>query len=226
MPIHKLEGENIMTKNSVLTRARRALATNLALVVAAIACMQAAQAGCGQYGPAKKLVDSLSPAALGAPRFIRASYEDDESPDWREHAQPAITGLWYFQYLSKGNSALGIKDGAILDQGNTIWFADGNEMTSSAMRAPDTGSICLGIWVRTGELTYELNHIGNSWDPVHNVAVGPAFIKQYVTLEKNLDKYTGVVTIIQYQADGKTVEVELKGIIVATRQTVNTKTQP
>jgi hypothetical protein len=189
--------------------------------------MQASQAGCGQYGPAKKLADSLSPSALGAPRFIRAAYQwvDDESSDWRDHAPP-ITGLWYFQYLSKGNKALGIPDGAVLDQGNTIWFADGNEMTSSAMRAPDTGSICLGIWERTGELTYELNHIGNSWDPVHNVAAGPAFIKQYVTLERNRDKYTGVVTITQYKADGKSVEIELKGIIVATRQTVNTKTQP
>jgi hypothetical protein len=190
--------------------------------------MQTSHAGCGEYGTAKKLVDSLSPASLGAPRFIRTAYQsvDDESSDWRDHERPAITGLWYFQYLSKGNGALGIPDGAVLDQGNTIWFADGNEMTSSAMRAPDTGSICVGVWVRTGEHTYELNHIGNSWDPVNNVAAGPAFIKQYVTLEKGSDKYTGVVTIIQYKADGRTVEVELKGIIVATRQTVDTKTQP
>lgn len=217
-----------MTNYSVLTRASRALATNLALVVLGLAFMQASHAGCGQYDPAKKLADSLSPATLGAPRFIRAAYQwvDDESPEWRDHAQPAITGLWYFQYLSKGNKALGIPDGAILDQGNTIWFADGNEMTSSAMRAPDTGSICLGVWERTGEYTYELNHIGNSWDPVHNVTAGPAFIKQYVTLEKSRDKYTGVVTIIQYKADGKSVDIELKGIITATRQTVNTKTQP
>jgi hypothetical protein len=215
-----------MARNSILTRAGRALATKLALVVVGLAFMQVSHAGCGQYGAARKLIDSLSPSSLGAPRFVRANYQlvDDESSDWRDHAQPAITGLWYFQYLSKGNA--GIKDGTVLDQGNTIWFADGNEMTSSAMRAPDTGSICLGTWVRTGENTYELNHIGNSWDPVHNVAAGPAFIKQYVTLEKGSDKYTGVVTIIQYKADGKTVDVELKGIIAATRQTVNTQTQP
>ena len=121
-----------MTKNSFLTRAGRALATNVALVVVGLACMQASHAGCGQYGPAKKLADSLSPSSLGAPRFIRAAYQlvDDESSEWRDHRQPAITGLWYFQYLSKGNKALGIPDGAILDQGNTIWFADGNEMTS------------------------------------------------------------------------------------------------
>jgi len=34
------------------------------------------------------------------------------------------------------------------------------------------------------------------------------------------------VTIIQYKAGGKSVDVELTGIITATRQTVDTKTQP
>jgi hypothetical protein len=218
-----------MARNSLFTRSSKALLTNLAFAVFGIAFMQASHAGCGQYNaPAKSAVDWRSPSSSGSPRFMRADYRlvDDDSSDWREHEKPPITGLWYFQYLSKGNTALGIPDGAPLDAGNTIWFADGNEMTSSAMRAPDTGSICLGTWERTGYRTYELNHIGNSWDPVHNVTAGPAFIKQFVTLEPGADKYTGVVTIIQYKADGKSVEIELKGIIVASRQTVNTATQP
>jgi hypothetical protein len=218
-----------MARNSFLTRSSKALLTNVAFAVLGIAFMQASQAGCGHYNPAaKSAVDWRSPSSSGSPRFIRADYRlvNDDSSDWREHAKPPITGLWYFTYLSKGNTALGIPDGAPLDAGNTIWFADGNEMTSSAMRAPDTGSICLGTWERTGDRTYELNHIGNSWDPVHNVTAGPAFIKQFVTLEPGADKYTGVVTIIQYKADGKTVDIELKGIIVASRETVNTTTQP
>jgi hypothetical protein len=218
-----------MARNSLLTRSSKALLTNLAFAVLGIAFMQASYAGCGQYDPpSKSVVDWRSPASSGSPRFIRADYRlvDDDSSDWREHAKPAITGLWYFKYLSKGNTALGIPDGATLDAGNTIWFADGNEMTSSAMRAPDTGSICLGTWERTGDRTYELNHIGLSWDPVHNVTAGPAFIKQFVTLENGADQYTGVVTIIQYKADGTSVDIELKGVIVANRLTVNTKTQP
>jgi hypothetical protein len=221
-----------MARNSLLTRSK-ALLTNVALVVLGVAFMQAAHAGCGQYDPpSKSASDWRSPSTFGSPRFIRADYRtdyrlvDDDWSDWREHAKPPITGLWYFKYLSKGNTGLGIPDGAILDQGNTIWFADGNEMTASGMRAPDTGSICLGTWERTGDRTYELNHVGLSWDPVHNVTAGPAFIKQFVTLERGADRYTGVVTIIQYKPDGKTVDIELKGVIAATRVTVNTKTEP
>jgi hypothetical protein len=35
-----------------------------------------------------------------------------------------------------------------------------------------------------------------------------------------------VVTTIQYKADGKSVDIELKGAIAASRVTVNTTTQP
>jgi hypothetical protein len=221
-----------MARNSLFARSSKVLLSNVVFAVLSIAFIQASHAGCGQYdAPPKSAVDWRS-SSLGSPRFIRADYRSDyrlvgaDSSDWHEPAKPPITGLWYFKYLSKGNSALGIKDGDTLDAGNTIWFADGNEMTSSGMRAPDTGSICLGTWERTGDRTYELNHIGLSWDPVHNVTAGPAFIKQFVTLEPGADRYTGVVTIIQYKADGKSVDLELKGIIVASRETVNTTTQP
>jgi hypothetical protein len=90
------------------------------------------------------------------------------------------------------------------------------------MRAPDTGSICMGVWKRTGEWTYELNHIGQSWDPVKNVYVGPAFIKQYVTLEEGANKYFGAFFVTQYGADGKTVLMKAKGVITATRVTIDT----
>ncbi len=217
-----------MARNSLFTRSSKALLSNVAFAVLGIAFMQASHAGCGQYDPPSKSAVDWRTSSSGSVQFIRAEYRvvDDESSDWREHAKPPITGLWYFTYLSKGNTALGIHDGAPLDAGNTIWFADGNEMTSSAMRAPDSGSICLGTWERTGDRTYELNHIGLSWDPVHNVTAGPAFIKQFVTLEPGGDKYTGVVTIIQYKADGKSIDIELKGIIAASRVTVNSTSQP
>jgi hypothetical protein len=220
-----------MTRNLLFTRSSKAFLTGVAFAVVSIASIQASHAGCGKYGPpSKSAIDWRLPSSTGSPRFIRADYRADYrlvDDDWsgcQEHAKPPITGLWYFKYLSKGNT--GITDGATLDEGNTIWFADGNEMTSSAMRAPDTGSICLGTWGRTGERTYELNHIGLSWDPVHNVTAGPAFIKQFVTLEPGADQHTGVVTIIQYKADGKSVDIELKGAIAASRVTVNTTTQP
>jgi hypothetical protein len=117
-----------------------------------------------------------------------------------------IVGLWVFRYISNGNlETLGIRDGTVLDGGNTIWYADGNENTVSGVRAPDTGDVCLGIWQRTGQYNYELNHIGLSWDPVKKVGGGPAFIKQLVTLSEDGQSYVGVVTIRQLEPDGKTL---------------------
>jgi hypothetical protein len=130
-----------MTRNLLFTRSSKAFLTGVAFAVLSIASIQASHAGCGKYGPpSKSAIDWRLPSSTGSPRFIRADYRadyrlvDDDWSGWQEHAKPPITGLWYFKYLSKGNT--GITDGATLDEGNTIWFADGNEMTSSAMRAP------------------------------------------------------------------------------------------
>jgi hypothetical protein len=120
-----------MARNSLFTRSSKSLLTNVAFAVLGIAFMQASHAGCGQYdSPSKRAVDWRSSSSSGSVRFIRADYRlvGDDSSDWRERAKPPITGLWYFNYLSKGNTALGIPDGATLDAGNTIWFADGKSV--------------------------------------------------------------------------------------------------
>jgi hypothetical protein len=87
--------------------------------------------------------------------------------------------------------------------------------------------VCLGIWKRTGEWTYELNHIGLSWDPVKGLPGGPAFIKQSVTLGKDLNSYTGSFSIRQLDPDGKTLSTPapILGTIVATRVNIDTDTQ-
>ena len=120
-----------------------------------------------------------------------------------------------------------------VDGGNTVWFADGNEITYSGIRDPATGATCLGVWKQTGENTYELNHIGLSWNPVGNPqglppgAGGPAFIKQYVTLSRDQNSYTGTFTISQLGPDGKTLALPgvITGKIKATRVTIDTTTQ-
>ncbi|HTV51619.1 MAG TPA: hypothetical protein VME21_10535 [Steroidobacteraceae bacterium] len=222
---------------SMLTRIIRrqgmALATAAALLGAAALLPQSARAGCLDY-KAPKAVSWQTPAEyFGSLRIVRistqegASDEDAWSWEWDARRAP-IVGLWAFRYYSKGNlTTLGIPDGTVLDGGNTLWYADGNENTVSGVRAPATGDVCLGIWKRTGESTYELNHIGLSWDPVHNVPAGPAFIKQYVTLSSDKNSYKGTFTIRQLDPDGKTLSTPapITGTIVATRVTINTDTQ-
>jgi hypothetical protein len=156
-----------------------------------------------------------------------------ETEDWSQgeweptvHRAP-IVGLWEFKYISKGNEkTLEIPDGAIIDGGITLWYADGNENTVSGVRDPGTGDVCLGVWKRTGDATYELNHVGLSWDATKHAYIGPAFIKQSVTLADDRKSYTGTFTINQLNPDGKTPSLPalIKGSISAKRVSIDTDT--
>jgi len=181
---------------------------------------------------------------FGAVRFMKADYrqgpEDEYGPSF---FQAPIIGLWAFKYTSKGNmTTLGIPDGAPIDNGNTAWFADGNEITFSGARNPIVGASCIGVWKQTGPRTYVLNHIGLSWNPLAPYSApagpgnpgggpgasgGPAFIKQFVTLSRDGQSYTGTFSINQLMPDGKTpaLPAPIKGIITATRVTIDTDTQ-
>ncbi len=179
-------------------------------------------------------------------RFIKADYQES----WGEepHFAP-IVGLWHFKYISEGNqSTYDLPDGAIIDSGDTTWYADGNEFTYSGQRNPLVGAVCVGVWKRTGEHTYVLNHIGLSWNPLAastsppadpgpagpanpgggpGAPGGPAFIKQHVTLSEDHRSYSGTFEITQLLPDGKTpvAPVPIKGKITATRVTIDTDTQ-
>jgi len=207
---------------------------------------QHASAGCLDV-PGIKIptADLLSPSASGAARFMKADYrqgsEDEFGPSF---FRAPIVGLWAFKYTSKGNMAtLGIPDGAPIDNGNTAWFADGNEITFSGARNPIVGASCIGVWKQTGERTYVLNHIGLSWNPLApssnglagpgnpsggpGASGGPAFIKQFVTLSRDGQSYTGTFSINQLMPDGKTpaLPAPIKGTITAMRVTIDTDTQ-
>jgi hypothetical protein len=205
------------------------VAAGMAILGFAAVFAQPAVAGCLDYKAPKK-VSWQSPADFrDSLRIVKVSDEESSRWEWEpSNGRAPIVGLWAFKYISKGNlKTLGIPDGAILDGGNTLWYADGNENTVSGVRAPATGDVCLGIWQRTGEYTYELNHIGLSWDTVHDVPGGPAFIKQYIVLARDKQSYTGSVTIRQLEADGKTLATPapIHGEIVATRVRIDTATQ-
>lgn len=207
-----------------------AFAASLAILTIAAVFAQPAAAGCLDYKAPKKLSWQTPADFFGSVKFVKVSAaEEEDGWSWESPVRKApIVGLWAFKYISKGNAkTLGIPDGMILDGGNTLWYADGNENTVSGVRAPETGDVCLGIWKRKGEWTYELNHIGLSWDTVHSVPGGPAFIKQYVTLSHDKNSYEGSFSIRQLDPDGKTLSTPapIIGKIIATRVTIDSDTQ-
>jgi hypothetical protein len=241
---------SIMKTHTMLSGQCRAAVRRAGLIaplLLGMGFMQAASAGCLDV-PGLKLPATnpgKSEPSSGSGHFVRAEFREEE-----DVRVAPIVGLWSFKYTSSGNmDTLGIPDGAPIDGGVTIWYADGNEITYSGVRNPIVGATCLGVWKRTGEHTYVLNHIGLSWDPQAasvsppqapapagnsnpgggpGAPGGPAFIKQYVTLAPDRQSYTGTFSINQLMTDGKTpaAPAPILGTIAATRITIDTATLP
>jgi hypothetical protein len=156
--------------------------------------------------------ESIEPQlGAGNPLFMDASFAEPGSES--QH----IVGFWKAKFVSQGSN--GIPDGALIDSPFVQWHSDGTEIMNST-RVPATGNFCMGIWHRTGKLTYALNHFGLSFDTNGNF-VGPAQIRENITLDKKGNQYLGTFSIDQYDAGG-TLLVEIKGNVSATRVTVNT----
>lgn len=209
------------------TKSFKSLAAILVLLLGGATLATQAQAGCLDYKSEKKVSWQTPGEFFGSMKLLKVSETEEWSQgEWEPSVHRApIVGLWEFKYISKGNKeTLDIPDGAVIDGGITLWYADGNENTVSGVRDPGTGDVCLGVWKRTGERTYELNHVGLSWDPSKHVYAGPAFIKQSVTLADDRKTYTGTFTINQLSPDGKTSALPalIKGSITATRISIDT----
>ena len=90
----------------------------------------------------------------------------------------------------------------------------------NSTRVPATGNYCTGVWRETGKLSYELNHFGLSFDTSGNF-VGPAQIREEITLDEKTDQYSGNFKIDQYDPTGKLLQ-EIVGQVTAKRVTVDT----
>jgi len=186
----------------------KSVAAAVALVIAGVAASGQANAGCGDaLNGASKLQGR---AALETARLIPASYavEDDA----------AIVGFWKFSFTAKGNA--GIPDGAPIDAGYATWHSDGTELMNSG-RAPVTGSFCMGTWKQIGRSTFKLNHFALAWDPTGTVLVGPANIREVVTVDKTGNHYSGTFVLTQYSTDETTILARVTGTIAATRITAD-----
>ena len=125
-----------------------------------------------------------------------------------------ITGMYQFTMVAQGNKT--IPDGVTLDQGFTVWHADGTEIMNSG-KPPSSGSFCLGVWVQTGVRSYKLNHWALNWNDAGTIFLGPVNIQEKIKLDADGDSYSGSFTLTQYSPDGHTPLGGVKGIVSATR---------
>jgi hypothetical protein len=153
-------------------------------------------------------------------RLIPAAFRPDD--DENSGREPSIVGLWHVKFVSKGST--GIPDGTEVDAGYSQWHSDGTEILNSGAQPPDTSNFCLGVWEQVGHREYELNHYAVSWDASANKLVGPAHIRENVTLEPEGKKFSGTFTIDQYD-EKLNVLAHVTGEITGTRITVKTPPQ-
>ena len=175
-----------------------------------------AHAGCGQYSPVSHGV-SWQPQ-IGSARLVPAAFIIDDDAATFAH-ELSIVGTWKEHWISEGSD--GIPDGTEIDAGYAQWHSDGTEINMSGLRAPLTGNVCLGEWIRTGAWTYRLNHFGISYDPTGANLVGPARIQQWLTLDPKGDSTSGKFTIDQYDESGNLL-AHLQGNVTGTRVTMET----
>jgi len=129
----------------------------------------------------------------------------------------SIVGFWHVKFVSEGTP--GIPDGTPIDNGFSQWHSDGTEILNSS-RPPATSNFCLGVWEKTGHHTYKLNHFALSSD-LSGKLIGPANIREEVTLDASGNRYTGTFTIDQFDLAGNTL-AHISGNISGTRITVDT----
>jgi hypothetical protein len=129
-----------------------------------------------------------------------------------------VVGFWHVTFISKGTGF--IPDGTVVDQGFSQWHSDGTEILNSS-RPPATSNFCLGVWEKTGPSAYKLNHFALSSDLNGNM-IGPANIRENVTLDSHGATYSGTFSIDQYDTSGNLL-VHIVGEVKATRITVDTK---
>ncbi len=195
------------TKPRILAAAFGALALTMMLVPNSIAQC----GGLGKLTPTPSRWESLpGPARLQRAGLLTIANTSDSS---------SIVGLWHVKFVAQGN-ADGPPDGTEIDAGYAQWHSDGTEIMNSGARSPITSNFCLGVWEGLGNSKYKLNHFAISWDSTGSNLVGPANIKELVTLNADGTAFAGTFTIVQYDESGN-IKAQVKGNITGKRMGVN-----
>jgi hypothetical protein len=192
----------------------RAITMTLSAGIFVTMFVSRAFAGCGEIpkGPFEFPEHALGPRVLAAAATEKAS--DDSA------TTASIVGLWKVQLISKGNTASTppVPDGAQVDFGFMQWHSDGTEIQNSA--GVPGGGFCLGTWVQTGFLGFELNHFPIAFDPTTGKVANYINLREQVTLAPDGSFYTGSFTENVYDPTGKQVD-HLTGTVTGERITVD-----
>jgi hypothetical protein len=198
--------------------------TFASMLVALVLSLGMAPGALAQCGFSTKLVKPSSwQPQMGGAHLMKTALGDNDDEN-----SPSIVGMWHVVFTAHSVNGEAIPDpGMMIDNSIVVLHSDGTEVMNSSRPAQD-GNFCLGIWKRTGKLSYFLNHIpwqGN--DPsggpggIGNPAGGAQILEQ-ITLSPDGNQYSGTFTETAYDPAGN-IEVSFTGTLSATRVTTATK---
>lgn len=172
-------------------------------------------AQCGGLGGTLKLHSAWQ--LQRGERLLLPAGADDSA---RHNDPDSIVGLWHLKFIvpTPGSSQT-----TEIDAGYSEWHSDGTEIMNSGSHPPATSNFCLGVWDKTGEREYKLNHFAIAWtgDPSATAPIGPVNIIEQVTLSNDGKTFTGSFTIVQYD-ESLNVKGQAAGTITGSRITVDT----
>lgn len=186
-------------------------------VAVAILLIPGALAECGL--PSKPIRPTAWHPLFGSaqPSLVQTAFDDADDP--------SIVGMWHviFTAQTQNGEPIPVKGGVVIDNSVVVWHSDGTEIMNSSRSAQD-GNFCLGVWKRTGNRTYLLNHIpwkGNVYDPTAppdaiGQPQGGAQIIEKITLSPDGNSYAGTFTLRAYDTSGN-VYVSFTGVLSAKR---------
>jgi len=121
----------------------------------------------------------------------------------------SIVGLWNVNFVSGGVS---------VDQGFDLWNSDGTEILNDTP-PPATGNVCLGVWTKTGPISYKLKHPSWTFDAGGNLN-GTAVIRETITHGAGADSFQCPFTVDVFDLNGKNL-MHLEGTITGIRITTD-----
>jgi len=189
-------------------------ATKLAAAVAALCLGLAgrAQADCGiaanQFSVLPRLAVAAMPEGMSAARETEVA-ASEAAPREDGFFETPIVGLWKSTLTSGGQ---------VVDQGFDQWNSDGTEILNDNP-PPQTGNVCLGVFVRSGPATYKLKHPSWTYDNNGNLT-GTAIIREQVTVQAGGNTYKGTFTVDVFDLNGHHL-AQFTGTISAQRITVD-----
>lgn len=127
---------------------------------------------------------------------------------------PSIVGLWHALFLNP--------DGTTFDEGFDQFQSGGTEIlndTAPPQPANGAGTVCLGVFKKTGPRTYKLKHPFWSFD-ANGVLVATGVFLEEIIVNESGNTYTGTYDFKMFDLNG-TLTFEQKGDLKAERISVD-----